>query len=246
MSENSVATILAGFRAPRKRRPAVALLAAIAVLLTAFSAAAAPLEKDLGEGLAYFRAHALPEDLPAAAVKSGPIVLDLRFVTPHENAETALDAWLKFRATPPTPVFVLLDSEASGHFARVLAAHRSKPGFLTLGKAAEDFTPDIAIDASPDEEKKAYDALEKGASLSTLISENADKPRNDEAALTHAHANFGEDEPDSDFIEVEPPKVEKTTPPLPVAEPVIDHTLQRAVQVHRGLLALKRLERPKA
>lgn len=215
-------------------------------LFAAVSLTAAPLEKDLGEGLAYFRAHVLPEDLPAASVKRGPIVLDLRFVTSHENAENALDAWLTFRASARTPLFVLLDSPTAERFASVLAAHHSNPGFLTLGETAEKFTPDISIDTSPDEEKKAYDALEKGASIPSLITENPDKPRNDEAALTQARTNPIEDPTDSDFVEVEPPKVDKTMPALPVPEPVIDRTLQRAIHVHRGLLALKRLERPKA
>jgi len=219
---------------------------AVALLIVPLHASGAPLEKDLGEGLTYFRAHVLPEDLPAATVKPGPMVLDLRFVTFHEKAENALDAWLTFRASARTPVFLLLDSPTAERFAPVLAAHHSSPGVLTLGEAAENFTPDIPIDASPDEEKKAYDALEKGASIPSLTTENADKPRNDEAALTHARTNPIEDPSDSDFVEGDPPSLDKPKPALPVPEPVIDHTLQRAIHVHRGLLALKRLERPKA
>ena len=215
-------------------------------LSAAISLTAAPLEKDLGEGLAYFRVHDLPQDLPAASVKSGPIVLDLRFATSHDDAGTALDAWLSFRATAPTPVFVLLDAQTSERFASILAAHQSHPGFLTIGEPAEEFTPDVEIDTTRDEEKKAYDALEKGASVTSLTTENTDKPRNDEAALMHARANPADEPSDSDLADVESPKIDKTKPALPVPAPVIDRTLQRAIHVHRGLLALKRLPSPKA
>jgi hypothetical protein len=228
------------------RLPQLYAFITVLLLLLTGPIRAAPLQKDLGEGLAYFRVHELPQDLPAASVKPGAIVLDLRFATAHEDAGTALDAWLSFRATAPTPVFVLLDAQTAEHFASVLAAHQSNPGFLTLGESTEEFTPDVEIDASPDEEKKAYDALEKGASVSSLTTENADKPRNDEAALMHARANPAEEPSDSDLADVEQPRIDKTKPALPVPEPVIDRTLQRAIHVHRGLLALKRLQAPKA
>lgn len=222
------------------------LFIAITTLVTLLPLTAAPLEKDLGEGLVYFRAHRLPEDLPVASIKPGPIVLDLRFVAAEDESANALDAWLKFRATAPTPVFVLLDSQTAERFALVFAAHQSSPGFLTLGAATEEFTPDVEINTTPEQEKKAYDALEHGASVASLTTENTDKPRNDEAALTHARNGSEEESLDPENIEVEPAKVNPTKPALVAAEPAIDRTLQRAIHVHRGLLALKRLERPKA
>lgn len=203
----------------------------------------APLERDLGEGLAYFRARELPSDLPGAAAKPGPLVLDLRFVAVRDSAVTALEAWLKFRATPVAPVFVLFNAETAAPVRDYLAAEKAHPGLVTLGPAAPGFAPDLAIDATAEEDRAAYDALDRGAVLTTLITENADKPRNDEAALVRERANppadptspTANDDPAAEFAE-------KSTPaPAAPPPPPVDYTLQRAIQLHRALHALKRL-----
>jgi len=200
---------------------------------------AAPLEIDLGEGLLYFRAHELPADLPSAAIKAGPMVLDLRFSVAAESADTALDAWLKFRSTATTPVFVLVNSTTPAKLKQVLAKPNNTPGLLSIGHPSADFSPDIAIKVSPEAERKAYDALEHGASVESLVTQNAGKPRNDEAAIVQARANPPPDPVDSELSDFDeaPKEAHPTTPPAPL----VDVTLQRAVQLHRGLVALKRL-----
>jgi hypothetical protein len=81
---------------------------------------------------------------------------------------------------------------------------------------------------SPEDDRRAYDALEKGADVQSLLSDYPAKPRIDEAYLEKEHIA------DSDSPEI------PTDKPLP-ARPLVDAMLQRAVQLHRGLLALKRI-----
>ncbi len=85
----------------------------------------------------------------------------------------------------------------------------------------------------PETERRAYDALERGAALASLVVARDDKPRNDEATL--AKARQADDSDDDDA----PKPEEKPKPLLPPQ--VIDPVLQRAVQLDRSLLALKRL-----
>jgi len=209
-------------------------------LFFAGSLRATPLEFDLGEGLLYFRAHELPADLPPAAAKAGPMVLDLRFSAATGSADTALDAWLKFHSTATTPVFVLVNSATPEKFLHVLAKDKNAPGFLSIGTPSADFSPDISVKIKPDDERKAYDALEHGTSLESLLTQNADKPRNDEAAIMQARANPPPEPGDSDLDDfADSPKDAHPTPAPPA--PIVDVTLQRAVQLHRALVALKRL-----
>lgn len=210
------------------------------VFLFSLTSRATPLELDLGENLGYFRVHTLPADLPPAATKARPLVLDLRFSTATDGAANALEAWVKFRATAATPVFVLVNSATPSVFRGLFASFKSQPGFLTIGPASDAFTPDIAIEIDPAAGRRAYDALEHGTSVDALTRQNADKPRNDEASLMHERASPAEDSDDaladlSDHDEEPPPP-----PPAP-PPPLADLALERAIEIHRALLALKRL-----
>ncbi len=202
----------------------------------------APIARDLGEGLSFYRAHALPADLPKTPAKPSPLVLDLRFATAAPDAATAFEAWLKFRAAPASPVLVLINAATAAPLRAVLAAEKSYPGLVTLGPSSSEIAPDIAVDATADEDKSAYDALEHGAVLDSLLKENADKLRNDEAALIRERANPPEDptSPAADSDDTPSDLAEKSPAP-PSPPPIIDATLQRAVHLHRALLALKRL-----
>ena len=62
----------------------------LVTLLTALTAAAAPVTRDLGDGLLYVRVRELPADLPAAApVPGGGCVLDLRYLAAGRDAAAA-------------------------------------------------------------------------------------------------------------------------------------------------------------
>ncbi len=209
-------------------------------LLSAAPSTARPLREDLGKGLVYYRLHALPADLPPATVKPGPMVLDLRFASLTEAEGTAVEAWLRFHATPTTPLLVLVNSFTAEKLAALLAANEGVPGLLTIGLPPPGFTPDIVVRTSAAADRRAYDALEHGGSLPALITENVDKPREDEAAIIRERSSSADNNDEDDSDELDRPAAEPATV-KPRPPPVIDYTLQRAVQVDRALRALKRL-----
>ncbi|MEO6001731.1 MAG: hypothetical protein ABIZ04_22090 [Opitutus sp.] len=196
-----------------------------------------PVERDAGEGVRYLRSHVLPADLPSAEVKNGSMILDLRYTTAEPEAATALDAWLKFRAQPHTPVIILVNSETAAVLRESLVRWAKHPNVITVGHQNPETAPDISVAANPDDEKKAYDALEHGSSIAALITENADKPRVDEASIMRSRSESGGALADASVLDDLPPdgkKVPSTPPPL------IDRVLQRAVHLHRALQALRR------
>jgi hypothetical protein len=205
-------------------------------LLIFLPASAAPLTLDLGQGLAYHRAHALPADLPAAApARPQPLVLDLRYATGDDDAATALSAWLKFRAAPRTPVFLLANSATSPALRAALTDRERTAGLIVLGLAGPGFEPDIALKTTGEAERLAYDALTDARSLSALINPSVEKPRNDEARLVADHRAGRAPDPAAADATSAP------ATPTPGPPPVTDAVLQRAVHLHRTLLALKKL-----
>jgi hypothetical protein len=182
----------------------------------------------LGQGLSYYRIHELPSDIPSQpGLRAGSCVLDLRFARSDDASAAVLSAWVKFTASASTPVFIL---ENQGTSPALLAAFPggAAAGVVVLAPASGKLSPDIAVRVDADTDRRAYDALEKGASLASLLSDNPDKPRIDEAYLEREHLSDG-DAPDV--------ASDKPSPP----SPLVDSVLQRAVQLHRGLLALKRI-----
>lgn len=216
------------------------LLLAVITLASLLSLGGAPLEADLGDGLRYHRAHALPTELPAPGPRPGPLVLDLRYATADAGAATALDGWITARASADTPVTVLVNEGTAPVLHEVLAAHQARPGLVTIGIANARHSPDIVVATTPEAERRAYDVLESNGPIAALLTENADKPRNDEASMMRERTQPAEplldeglDELSSGTSSNEPAT---TTPPPPP-----DVTLQRAVHLHRALRALKRI-----
>lgn len=211
---------------------------AIICLILAFSPLleAKPVERELGKNLRYFRAFVLPQDLPVEA-KPGPIILDLRYALAESDAGTALNAWLAFRATDRTPVFVLLNTETAPALRDLFLAPRDRQGVVTIGRAGANFVPDVAISTTEAEERQAYNAFEQTPAVETLITENPQKPRLDEAAMMRERS------PDDAEAEDDPP-VSDSAAKKPSDPPVtlpIDRPLQRAVHLHRAMMALKQL-----
>ena len=203
------------------------LFAILAAAALAGPAPAAPAARDLGFGLLYYRVHELPADLPSSAHgRSGPCVLDLRFARSDEASCAALGAWIRFNASARTPVFVLENSGTSPSLAAAVPA--GTPGLVVLAPKAARLGQDVPVNVEPDTDRRAYDAAEKGAALETLIRDYPEKPRLDEAYLEKEHLS------DSGV-----PESASDTPGPPM--PLVDSVLQRAVQLHRGLLALRRL-----
>ncbi len=210
------------------------------ILSLAFAVAlsAAPITRNLGQGLAYHRVHQLPADLPTAEdTRRQPSILDLRYVAGGADEATALAAWLKFHATARTPVFVIVNADTTDALLAVLTPRNGS--IIVLGDSAAHFTPDIAMKVSADAERRAYDAFDHGATADSLIAEPSDKPRNDEAKLAkdrtaQPDAAVAQDDPAPAAATDDPGKPKPSLPP-------VDLALQRAVQLHRTLLALKKL-----
>jgi hypothetical protein len=208
-------------------KPTLPLFFALAGL-----ANAAPLPgpvRDLGMGLVYFRVHELPNDIPSpqAGQPLAACVLDLRFAKTDAASPAALKAWVRFNASVRTPIFVL---ENSGTDPALLAALTGSgpAGQVVLAPDSEKLAPDIAVKVTPELDRRAYDALEKGEAVASLLTDFPDKPRIDEAYLEKEHIS------DSAAPDVPDEK------PL-AARPLVDVMLQRAVQLHRGLLAMRRI-----
>ncbi len=197
---------------------------------------------DLGRGLRYFRVAALAADLPTLepALAAGPLVLDLRAAQGDTVSTVRLRELLQHHATAADagrPLFVLLAADTP---EAIRAAVPAAPAILTLGCAGPGFAPALAVPAEPDLDRAAVAALAAGRPARELIEEKLDKPRFDEARLARAHANGRR----GDDAGAPPPAAEPKDSPDAAAAPeapVKDLVLQRAVFLHRALLALGRI-----
>ncbi len=220
------------------------LLSLLLILAPALAAAPAtvpanPLERDLGHGLAYFRVHTLPADLPAATAPRGAVVLDLRYTRTESGATAALGDWLKSHGSTATPVFVLLNADTAPAVLAYFTSHDPVAGIVTIGGATSGYTPDITLKIHPSAERAAYDALEHGTPVESLLLDSTDKPRHDEASIAQERAAPADDSADSDSDIASPGEAAPIAPAAP--RPVIDYALLRAVHLHRALLALRKL-----
>jgi len=223
----------------------------IVLFLLALSGLHAALEKELGQALAYLRITDVNADaaLVVDTIERRPaLVLDLRSLPVADGLAESIQAAL---AKPPAPHairIVLINSTTAP--ALVAATTQALPSVVTIGPRSPAITPDIAVTITDEEDRRAFAALATGTALEKLITDSHEKPRYDEAKLVQDHAN-GVTTPDSvlpadaddDSVTSEPvgdkkvPNADKKTPPAPV----VDLVLERAVQLHRSLLALKKL-----
>lgn len=206
-----------------------AFLFLFAFLTPAFPA---PIERDLGHGLLYLRLHALPADLPAKpSGRVPPCIVDLRYLDADSPAAMAFATWLKERerAAPRSPVFVLANSDTSSALRKALVARERSAGVVVVGIPARGFQPDVAVKATAADERRAYDEFAKGATVASLLADNPEKVRNDEASLSKDPVAAASAADADDAL-----KGKRASPP-------VDATLQRAVHLHRTLVALKRI-----
>lgn len=182
---------------------------------------ATTLEHDLGRGLVYMRVTQVPEDLPARS-HAPAIVLDLRYASGDD-----IGAWLTAYAAPQTPIFVLANTTTQKALRQ---SAQNVAGSMIIGIAGEGFTPDIALEITDEEEKRAYEALTLTEDINTLLYPANDKERYDEAAIVEVRVEALEttDSPQSDL---------ESDAPSP--ETLIDQAILRAVQIHRGWLVLR-------
>jgi hypothetical protein len=210
-------------------------------------AAATP--ADLGRGLTYARLQQLPDDdaMLATVWKAPALIIDLR----HPVGATGQTIPADLSSRPRTaPLFILVGPDTPTDLLAALRDHA--PALITIGLAAPGLTPDIALALSPEADRRAYDALAAGASAESLISENTTKHRFDEAALARDRDNgtVEDEEPGPNGADQNTTLPAAGPPPVPAGvhpstaapeKPLKDLVLQRAVQLHRTLLALGKL-----
>lgn len=203
---------------------------------------------DLGQGLRYLRVEALPAQLdPAtAALKRLPLVLDLRRCTTSPGATEALRTALLAAANDAGgAVFILLGADTD---PALVAAVPDSPRLVTVGVADRTVPVRMPVQTGADEDRAAYAAIVAGHGLVELTEEKVEKRRFDEARLSAAHANGRgrgglalDSDPDNDRpgggTNAAPADGDTAAPPKPPK----DLVLQRAIFLHRALLALNRL-----
>lgn len=208
------------------------LFLALCSLLLAPCAKATELT-DLGSGLSYLRIHSLAESetaLRKAVPGAGALVLDLRYATASGESIAALQSAL---ASHPVnaPLLVLVSPATPSAIAQTVATA------LTLGAPGSAPAPKVVVQTAAATDRRAYDALDAGTPLEKLISGKIEKERFDEATLVHEFKNGNP--------AAEPPPTPDPTAPKPAGTPekpapLVDRVLQRAVHLHRALLALRR------
>lgn len=211
------------------------LIAALLGLLLALRALAAE-PADLGQGLVGLRVRSLADSLPviaAAVAESRPLVIDLRYATADAASAARLGETLQSR--PAGALCLLLVSPALP--APVAAALTPLPvGIATLGIAGSQPDPTVVVQQSPAADRAAWDAAETGTPLATLVSGKTGKARYDEASLVKDFAN-------GNHAAAPPaaPALASLKDPAPAATPAppVDRVLQRAIHLHRTLLAIR-------
>jgi len=180
---------------------------------------------DLGENLGYLRLRdAATEAIPDV---NGALVLDLRQA---EDATTTAAERVRPLLAGPGARFVLISRTTAPALLALLAEH--SPTVFTLGAAGAP-DPDFTVNVSAEDDRRAYDALDQGTPLASLASPPLTKPRRDEASILQDRARRSGAPP--------PPAAAAPPPEEPAAAPAGDPVLQRAVQLYRGLRALKAL-----
>jgi len=214
----------------------------------------AAIEKELGQALAYVRLTNVDADAIIAfdTIERRPaLVLDLRFLPTANGFAEALQSAL---AKPPAPHAVrIILINATTAPTLVAAVTETLPSVITIGPRSPAIVPDIAVDTSDEEDHRAFAALATGTPLEKLINNLQEKPRYDEAKLVHDHAN-GVTPPEAampadaedDSVITEPDAQKPAAEKIPAdankkPAPLSDLVLERAVQLHRSLLALKKL-----
>jgi hypothetical protein len=188
--------------------------------------------RDLGFGLTYFRPNLIATDLTGVDSKTG-CVLDLRYAKSSSTEVGSLGMWLAQNASTKNPALILTNEETGPEIRQLLSDLSKLSGVLTLGPIVDGFTPDIVIKTNPAEELLAYQALSSGTDIMQLITTAPIKIRHDEAAIMAAK-NSGEGIPPEPAAELSDEVI-----PNQKSDVLIDSTLQRATQIHRGWVFLR-------
>ncbi|HUG13188.1 MAG TPA: hypothetical protein VMM36_19380 [Opitutaceae bacterium] len=200
----------------------------------AADATTAAFTADLGNGLRYIRLS----DASVIAKFEGTQVVDLRFADALEESAEGLARHLQTAAQSGATLFVLVNSATDPFLRRDLASVQgSVRSLLFIGPTTPELAPEIVTAPDLEEERRACDAIAAGTSPSELIKEKLEKPRFDEAELVRTRNNGGSRGPTDGTESDAQPALDAEPKPAPLK----DLSLQRAVFLHRALIALGRL-----
>lgn len=211
----------------------------------------AAIEKDLGQALLFLRVTDASADrsLMLDTIERRPaLVLDLRGLNCEADFVAALHSALVKPPLPHAARIVLINAATTSTIVAALDDD-ALLSVITLAPRSAKVTADIQIAITAEEERRALETLSNGTPLEKLITYSRDKRRYDEAKLVHDHVNGvtpSDDElpadADDDTVTTEPTTKKKTNGAEKKTEqPPHDLVLERAVQLHRSLLALKKL-----
>jgi hypothetical protein len=201
---------------------------------------------DLGSNLAYLRVHSLADAGPALrsalAVKHA-CVLDLRYATTSNESASALKNALSDRPAD-APLFILVSPATPAGVFDTVDSTGAHP-FITLGIAGSRPAPQITIKTEEQTDRRAYEAFDTGTSLTDLVSGKIEKDRFDEATLVEEFKN-GNADPETPLA-FDPTKAKTGAVTDKSADsahakgpaPLKDRVLQRALNLHQALLALR-------
>lgn len=192
---------------------------------------------DLGQGLSYLRISSLAEcdaALRQAVPDAGTLVLDLRYTTGGDDALASLRAALTGHSAT-APLFILVSPATPPAIAQAITA--SPAAVFTLGLAGSRPAPKVVVQTDPATDRRAYDALAAGTPVATLISGKIEKEHFDEATLVQEFKNGN---PAAEPPPAPDPTAPKANDPAPKDTPLVDRVLQRAVHLHRAMIALRR------
>lgn len=190
---------------------------------------------DLGRGLRYLRlgTGAVDESALAAALAAPALVLDLRLATGAAAGEETVRR-LRSGRDAGHPLFVLFGADTPAALRALLTA---APGLVTLAAQDSGGAATLLIAVAPAADHAAAEALAAGRPPRELVEEKIEKTRFDEARLAQNHANGQSDAAPGAISSGSG----KDAQPAEAAAPLQDLLLQRAIFLHRALLALGRI-----
>lgn len=223
-------------------------VASVAAVLAIAARASVP-AVDLGDRMRYIRLA----DASELASFQGAEVIDLRFTDALPESAENLAGRLRAAAESDATLFVLVNAATDPLLRHALSRVQGKArSLIFIGPVTPELAPEIVTDPDPGQERRACDAIAAGTPPADLIVAHLDKPRFDEAELFRTHANGGanphagageiakaDDAPEADG-ESKPDSAPKPDA-APKSEPLLDVSLQRAVFLHKALIALGRL-----
>ena len=194
---------------------------------------------DLGRGLRYLQLAAGTSDSAFAAALAAPaLVLDLRVASNEPAVEERLRELLA-RATAARPLFILLGRATPDTLRTAIPS--AAPGLLTLAAKDNGVAAGVMIAVDPARDRTAAEALATGKPPRELVEERIEKARFDEARLARDHANGHREREEAELTPAADPAAKPEKTAAPAEPPLQDLLLQRAVFIHRGLLALGRI-----